>query len=90
EWTLPPIRFRQFGAPSFYLTWSRLALFSSGVVTNLDREQVRRSVYNAGAQMDFRLVLFSRLDATLSLGYAAAAQKDQRFTDEFMFSLKIF
>ena len=90
EWTLPPVRFRQFGAPSFYLTWSRLALFSSGVVTNLDREQVRRSVYNAGAQMDFRLVLFSRLDATLSLGYAAAAQKDQRFTDEFMFSLKIF
>lgn len=89
EWTLPPLRFRRFGIPNLYCTWSRMALFSTGIITNVDSEQERRSVLNVGTQVDFRLVLFSRLDSTFSLGYAAAMEKDRRVTREFMFSLKI-
>ena len=35
EWNLPPIRFRRAGAPSFYLTWARPALFASGIETKV-------------------------------------------------------
>lgn len=90
EWTLPPIRFRHFGVPSAYLTWARLAFFSSGIVTNFDSAPDQRKLLDVGAQLDFRFVLFSRLDATLSFGYAAALEKEQRAQKEFMASLKIF
>jgi hypothetical protein len=90
EWTLPPLRFRQFGVPYAYCTWARLALFSSGIVTNIDSSPDRRRLLNAGAQVDFKLALFSRLESTLSLGYAVAIEKDQRSKKEFMISLKIF
>lgn len=89
EWTLPPVRFRRFGFPSVYCTWSRIALFSSGIITNVDSEQDRRALLNAGAQIDLRLILFSRLESTFSLGYAIALERDQRFSKEFMVSLKI-
>jgi len=89
EWDLPPLRFRRFGLPKFYCNWSRLALFSSAIVTNLDREPNRRSFANAGGQVDFRLVIFSSLESTFSLGYAVAVERDQRLSKEFMISLKI-
>ncbi|MFQ5798245.1 MAG: hypothetical protein ACE5H0_06065 [Bacteroidota bacterium] len=90
EWTLPPVRFRRLGFPSLYFTWSRLALFSTGIVSNFDSDQQRRSLLNTGAQVNLRLVLFSRLDATFSLGYAVSYEKNHRRSDEFMVSLRIF
>jgi hypothetical protein len=90
EWTLPPARFRHFGVLNAYMTWARLALFSSALVTNLDRVSDRRKLLDVGAQVDFRFVLFSRLDNTLSFGYAAALEQGERATKEFMVSLKIF
>jgi hypothetical protein len=89
EWDLPPIRFRRFGVPSFYCNWARIGLFTSAIGTNFDGSSELRLAGNAGGQIDFRLVLFSSLESTLSFGYAVAAEKNQRLTKEFMVSLKI-
>ncbi len=89
EWTLPPIRFRRFGVPALYCNWTRISFFSSGIFTNLDSKPDRRSLLNLGAQMDFRLVLFSSLESTFSLGYAGAVEKGRRLDKEFMISLKV-
>ncbi len=89
EWDLPPIRFRRFGVQSLYCTWSRLALFTSALGTNLDDSASRRSAAMAGGQLDFRLVIFSTFESTFSVGYAAAAEKHQRLSHELMVSLKI-
>ena len=89
EWTLPPLRFRRLGFPMIFCTWARLALFSSILTTDLDASALRRTVYNLGGQVDFRLVLFWRLESMLSVGYAVAVERDQRLSREFMVSLKI-
>ena len=89
EWTLPPVRFRRFGVPSFYSSWARIALFTSGITSNLDSKSYRYTLYNIGSQIDFRLVLFSRFQAIFSLGYAIAVEKDQSQSSEFMISLKL-
>jgi hypothetical protein len=89
EWDLPPIRFRRFGIPSFYCNWARIGLFTSAIITNFDRSSEQLIVGNAGAQIDFRLVMFSSFESTLSFGYAAAAYENRRLTKEFMISLKI-
>jgi len=88
EWTLPPIRFRRAGTPNFFLTWARPALFGSALVT--DPEQGDSDTYgNLGAQIDFRLQMLSRLDMTLSLGYARGLSDGSFDRNEFMLSLKI-
>ncbi len=89
EWNLPPIRFRRVGAPGLYVTWARPALFASGLVTNMDSSSLRRTVSNVGAQVDFRLSALSRLDMTLSVGYALAFEDGVRRRDEFMASLRV-
>jgi len=89
EWNLPPLRFRGAGTPSFYLTWLRPAVFTSVLVTNADDAALRRTIGNAGAQLDFRLGLLSRLELTLSAGYAAAFESGQPTRHEGMLSLKI-
>lgn len=89
EWTLPPLRFRRWGIPSFYLRWARWAFFGSGLITNLDNDQYRKNAANVGAQIDFRLVTFSHLNSTLSVGYAVAFRNKQNPSTEFMISLKI-
>lgn len=89
EWTLPPLRFRRLGFTQLYCNWARLALFSTGIVVNPDSKPDRRTLLNAGGQLDFRLVIISSLEATLSLGYAGAFERGQRTDTEFMVSLRI-
>jgi hypothetical protein len=89
EWALPPVHFRQFGFPGLYLNWTQLMLFSSGIVTNVDSNPDKQVFANLGAQLDFKLVMFSLLESTISFGYAAAVEQNQRLSKEFMFSLKI-
>jgi hypothetical protein len=89
EWTLPPLRFRRAGVPSFYLNWLRPALFAGALRTDLGSSALRRTTYDLGAQVDLRLVFFSNLNATLSLGYARAWQDGGPSSDEVLVSLKI-
>ena len=89
EWTLPPLRFRRFGFQALYCNWARFALFSSGIITNLDGASQRRRLLNAGGQVDFRLAFLSSLESTFSLGYAIAAERDRAPAKEFMISLKL-
>lgn len=98
EWNLPPVRFRRVGFTSFYLRWARLALFSSGIRTNLDGNSgggappqfgARRTLFNFGGQLDFQIVMFSRFTSMLSFGYAVAKERGQPLSDEVMVSLKL-
>lgn len=89
EWDLPPVRFRRLGVTSFYVTWSRFSLFSSAIMTNLDKSSPQRKLVNLGGQVDFKLVMFSALQSTFSLGYAVAFEKRNMYSNEFMISLKI-
>ncbi len=89
ELTLPPLRFRKAGFVSLYCNWVRMAVFSSGIITNFDKNIYKRKLINFGGQVDFRIILFSQLNTTLSLGYASAAEKGLKPKDEFMVSLKI-
>ena len=89
EWNLPPLRFDNVGWPGFFVSWLRPSLFSSGLVTSWDDRSDRREVGNAGFQLDLRFGVLSRLDMTLSVGYAHAFESDMPSSDEFMISLKI-
>lgn len=89
EWNLPPLRFRRAGTPGLFLTWARPALFVSGIATNLDDGSSRRVVSNAGSQLDFRLTALSKLDMTLSVGYAFAFEDGARPQRELMVSFKV-
>ena len=89
EWNLPPVRFQNVGGSRFYLSWARPALFATTLFTNYDNSAIRRNVSSVGTQIDFRFTILSRLDMTLSLGYAVGFGDDVDSADEFMFSLKI-
>jgi hypothetical protein len=87
EWDLPPMRFRDLGTTAFYCNWARLALFSGALATNLDHA---RAYVDAGAQLDFRLVLFTYVKSTLSGGVGAARDRAGHIGTEAMLSLKLF
>jgi hypothetical protein len=89
EWSLPPVLFRHAGTPGFYLTWARPAVFATALVTNADDSALRRTVANVGGQVDFRLGVLSRLELTLSAGYAAGFESGAPTRHEGMLSLKI-
>ncbi|MDH3303664.1 MAG: hypothetical protein OEM50_03195 [Gammaproteobacteria bacterium] len=90
EWNLPPIRFKRVGTPGFYLSWARPAVFVSALTTNLDDASIRQEVQSAGVQIDFRFTVLSRMNMTLSFGYAEGFGGDTVADDnEFMVSLKI-
>ena len=87
EWNLPPLRFRSAGTPGFYASWARPALFATALVTGPGDDE--RTYGNVGAQLDFQLHVMSRLDMTLSLGYAHGFGDGDLGGHEFMLSLKI-
>jgi hypothetical protein len=100
EWNLPPIRFRRFGTPGFFGSWIRPSVFVGGLTTNFDHRRedvgvppvettIAQTIGNAGAQMDVRFTWLSRLDMTLSFGYAAAFQSGEPTRNEAMISLKV-
>ena len=90
EWALPPVRFRRAGMMNLYANWMQLNLFASGLATNIDSDQHLQRYYNAGAQLDVRLVVFSILESTLSFGYASAWNDITGHRgDEFMISLRL-
>ncbi|MEJ2580037.1 MAG: hypothetical protein P8127_00110 [Acidobacteriota bacterium] len=89
EWELPAVRFKRAGIPALYCTWASPSLFGSAIVTDLNDSEFRREIFNFGAQIDFKLVIFTNLSTTFSVGYARAIESGQPSFDEFMISLKI-
>jgi hypothetical protein len=90
EFNLPPVRFREVGGSRFFLSWARPAIFATTLVTNSDNSTLRRNVSSVGAQIDFQFMLMSKLNMTLSLGYAVGFGDDVSGSpDEFMISLKV-
>ena len=89
ELNLPPVRFERVGTPGFYLSWARPAVFATALVTNTDTSVLRQDVYNIGAQVDLRFTVLSRMDMTVSLGYAVARGTGVDQSEEYMISLKI-
>ena len=71
------------------LSWARTALFATYLTTNLDQTVIQQNTRNLGIQVDFRFTIMSRLDMTLSTGYAKAYGNDSFTDDEWMVSLKI-
>jgi len=89
ELNLMPIRFRELGFLPFYCTYARLSLFGMGLFADMTDDEYKRTLYNAGAQLDFELVLFSLLKSTLSFGYARVFQDAFSPREQFMVSLKL-
>jgi hypothetical protein len=89
EWTLPPLRFSRVGRPGAYLSWMRPAVFVSGLVTNLDRSDLRRRVLSTGGQLDFRFTVMSVLDMTLSAGGVFTFARGRAAAREGMISLRV-
>jgi hypothetical protein len=88
EWNLPPVRFREFGTPSFFLKHIRSAIFFGGLRTDIGNLS-ERTVTTLGAQLDLEFTLAHRLPMTFSVGYAAGYEHGDRQSDEWMISLKI-
>jgi hypothetical protein len=89
EWNLPPVRFEQAGKPFLYVNWTRLSFFSTGLLSNFIRAADRGLYGNLGAQLDFRVVIFTYLNTTFSVGYAGASRRNGPTTGELMVSLKL-
>ncbi len=89
EYNLPPLRFRRLGTTWGYVNWARLTVFSSGLFTNLSSPAIRSYYFNLGTQLDFRVVLFTYLNTTLSGGYARAVDQNGHTSGEYMISLRI-
>ena len=89
ELNLPPLRFEEVGKPGFFLGWLRPAVFAGVLSTDFSNGNRRRTVYNAGAQVDLSFTIVHRLPMTLSFGYAAGFEDGRKLDDEWMISLKI-
>ena len=93
EFVIPPIRLKKFGGHRFFANWIQPMVFGSFLGTrNVDfegREFIEEFV-NVGAQIDIRLVTFSFLPSTISVGYANAwdLEEGKRY-DEWMISLQL-
>lgn len=91
EVNLKPVRFRRLGFKGLYSTYARLTMFGMGLFTNIgyDQPQIRQlNYYASGTQLDFEIVLFSLLKATLSVGYSKA-YSNLKNDNQFMVSLKL-
>jgi len=89
ELNLPPVRFEEIGSPGFFLDWARPAIFVGALAARPADGSGRRTVYNAGTQVDLRFTVMSRLNMTLSFGYAAGFEDGRKLDEEWMLSLKI-
>jgi hypothetical protein len=89
EWNMPALRFRDVGGTQLFVEWLRPALFTAGLVTNVDSDEARTEALSVGGQLDLRIILLSYMPFTLSAGYAAVFEEGRDARTEFMFSLKI-
>lgn len=88
ELNLPPIRFREVGTPSFFLSHIRPAAFVGTLVTDPGKP-FEHDFASAGVQFDLSFTIAHHLPMTLSMGYAVGFESGDRQGDEWMLSLKI-
>ena len=89
ELNLKPIRFKKAGFLGFYTTYTQLSLFGTGLFADIFDPDYKSIMYNAGAQLNFELVLFSLIKSTFSVGYSRGFRNHEAPNDQFMLSLKI-
>ncbi len=90
EFVLPPIRFREMGGLNLYSNWMQATVFSSGLLTH-DASTMNNRFVNVGSQLDIKIIIFSLLESTFSVGYANAfdLNENNKQYSEWMFSLKL-
>lgn len=89
ELNLKPIRLRNVGASWLYPTFVKSSVFTTHMMTNFDKQTETSHLFNAGAQVDIQLVLFSYLKTTWSFGYARKYENHKKEKEQFMISLKL-
>ena len=83
------MRFRKFGGFNFFVNWIQPTVFSSLLYTS-NVETPDDKFVNLGSQIDIRMVTFSLLPSTISIGYAKAWDLNGNDTfDEWMISLRL-
>jgi hypothetical protein len=90
EWTVPPVRFKKLGFPALYANWAHLSLFTSGIITEPGDDLYESRLLSVGTQLNVKLVIFSSLASTLSVGHAVAMEEGWPPERESMVSLNIF
>lgn len=88
EINLPPLRFEDVGASSFFLSSLRPAVFAGGLVLEPANGE-RRFLQTIGVQLDWNFTVAHRLPMVLSVGYAEGFEEGERQGGEVLFSLKI-
>ena len=88
ELNLPPVRFREVGTPSFFLSHVRPAIFVAHLLAD-PGEPFERDLTSAGLQLDLNFTIAHRLPMTLSFGYATGRENGRKLDDEWLISLKI-
>jgi hypothetical protein len=89
ELNLKPIRLRNVGTTWLYPTYLKTSLFGTHILLDPDYTKSRRNMFNAGAQLDLELVLFSYMKTIWSAGYARKFEDSKLPTEQWMFSLKL-
>ena len=89
ELNLHPIRLRNVGTGWLYPTYIKSSIFSTHIITDLNKSDITRNIFNFGGQVDVQLVFFSYLKTTWSVGYAVMTEKSQTQKGQLMLSLKL-
>ena len=89
ELNLQPIRTRNVGTVWFYPTHISPSLFASHLLTDPEQNQLRRTLFNVGFQLDIETVLFSYMKTTWSFGYARVFEAGNPVGDQWLLSLKL-
>jgi len=89
ELNLKPFRLRDVGATWLYPTYLKTSFFATHLITDFDRAELTRNIFNFGAQLDLQLVLFSYMKTTWSAGYALMSEQGEALRGQWMFSVKL-
>jgi hypothetical protein len=89
ELNLKPIRLRNVGTTWLYPTYLKTSLFATHILLDPDYTKSQRNIFNAGAQLDLELVMFSYMKTIWSAGYARKFEDSKLPNEQWMFSVKL-
>lgn len=89
EFNLKPFRLRDVGTSWLYPTYLKTSFFAAHLLTDFDKKDLMRNIFNAGIQADLQLVLFTYMKTTWSAGYAVMFENGKENKGQFMFSVKL-